>query len=137
MNCKRCKRSDVEFGTYVSAAGKTYFRRTCNSCRSNYQKSRYRKDPKLAKKISDNTYRCLLLRVYKMTLEDYENLFKAQNGLCAVCQQPSKKKLNVDHCHTTGKVRGLLCWNCNIGIGKFKDNTNVLQNAITYLKHHE
>lgn len=56
-----------------------------------------------------------------------------QKGLCKLCELP--KKLVVDHCHETGKVRGLLCRNCNLLIGHAKEDIVILQNAINYLKY--
>jgi len=76
-----------------------------------------------------------LLRKYKITLEQYNELFEKQNGRCAICKQkPTKRRLDVDHNHKTGKVRGLLCLACNAGIGQLDDDINILQEAINYLK---
>lgn len=52
---------------------------------------------------------------------------------CSICKK-TVSRLNVDHCHKTGKTRGLLCTNCNIGLGNFKDNIEILKRAIKYLK---
>lgn len=74
------------------------------------------------------------LRKYGITLEQYEKMEKKQKGLCAICGgKELGKKLAVDHCHTTSKVRGLLCYHCNNGLGKFKDDKQLLQKAINYL----
>lgn len=73
---------------------------------------------------------------YGITLEDYNDMFTKQNGCCAICnihQSEIKKRLSVDHCHTTGKVRHLLCQSCNTILGMAKEDINILQNAITYL----
>ncbi len=72
---------------------------------------------------------------YGLTLEGYNRLSAAQNGLCKICNQPPRprKRLVVDHDHKTGAVRGLLCNHCNSGIGFFRDNTAWLSSAITYL----
>lgn len=81
-----------------------------------------------------------LKREYNMTLEEYDNLFNSQNGMCAICNRtnnnknPSYKNLNIDHNHQTGKVRGLLCHNCNIILGLTKDNPNILRKAADYLE---
>jgi len=76
-----------------------------------------------------------LLKKFNLTIQNYNNLLKNQNNGCAICGKIEKSKyLNVDHNHNTGKVRGLLCMDCNTGIGKFKDNLNILQNAINYLR---
>lgn len=80
-----------------------------------------------------------LKKQYGITLDDWEGIHTAQNGVCAICKQAevdaSKRYANlaVDHCHTTGKVRGLLCNNCNRALGLFKDDTIVLAAALKYL----
>lgn len=75
-------------------------------------------------------------------LDKYNLLSKEQNEKCKVCNQPETyldnktrklHKLVVDHCHTTGTVRGLLCRNCNLGLGHFKDNPELLLKASIYL----
>ena len=64
----------------------------------------------------------------------YDTLFKKQGGVCYICgNPPGKKKLAVDHNHVTGKIRGLLCNNCNRGLGLFKDNGKLLARALIYL----
>ncbi len=73
-----------------------------------------------------------------MTVADYDELFEKQKGCCAICGTTDSghnvtNHLLVDHDHSTGKVRGLLCSSCNLGIGKFKDDTNLLATAINYL----
>lgn len=87
-----------------------------------------------------------LLYNYGITLEEYENILIDQNGLCAICNNPEKfiapktgqlQKLTVDHCHTTGKIRGLLCRTCNSALGKLKDNIEILNKAIDYLRKSE
>ena len=80
-----------------------------------------------------------LRRHYKLTSEEYEKLFQMQQGLCAICLSPTspdmrKQRLSIDHCHKTGKVRGLLCGNCNSGLGLFKDNLTILRTAVKYLR---
>ena len=76
-------------------------------------------------------------RYYGITLKEYEILLAKQNNGCAICTASTGsngKRLSVDHNHQTGEVRGLLCDDCNIGLGKFKDNSSLLANAINYLK---
>lgn len=77
-----------------------------------------------------------LMRKFGLTLERYEEMRVAQEGLCAICRQPPspKRKLCVDHCHDSGVVRGLLCILCNAGIGSLKHNKTILESAISYLK---
>lgn len=59
---------------------------------------------------------------YGITVEQYEEMLASQNGVCAICQNPPAKKqrLHVDHCHTTGRVRALLCWTCNTQLGSYE-----------------
>ena len=75
-----------------------------------------------------------LIRNYKITSKQYEQILKKQNYLCAICCQNSdKRKLSVDHDHETGKIRGLICRRCNVGLGMFKDSVLFLSEAIKYL----
>ena len=80
-------------------------------------------------------------RRYKITLEEYELLCDMQNNLCAICNKPEDnkrvKRLAVDHCHATKRIRGLLCTKCNRAIGMLKDDTSILKSAIDYLKRNE
>ena len=78
-----------------------------------------------------------MFKKYGIRVEDYNRMFAQQKGCCAICgrhQSVFKKKLNIDHNHTTGKVRGLLCINCNHGIGQFKDSQELLLKAHKYLE---
>ena len=79
---------------------------------------------------------------YGMTLDDYNEMLVVQNGLCAICRQKEiavnrqtqePRNLAVDHCHESKEVRGLLCSNCNTGLGSFKDSKDMLLKAIAYL----
>lgn len=81
-------------------------------------------------------------RRYGISLKEYENLLEKQNGVCAICKAPNTDRrrypyLHVDHCHSTGKVRGLLCPVCNKALGLFRDNTKILQRAINYITNKE
>lgn len=139
METKICTTCTIEqnidqFGKYKNR-DKEYRRCTCHSCRNKYQAKRYLNFPEVKERMKKTARENGLKRQYNLTEEDYNKMFKDQNGRCKVCKNPSDKTLNVDHCHTTGKIRGLLCWNCNMGIGYFKDNTEYLTNAINYLKN--
>ena len=81
-----------------------------------------------------------LVNLYDITLEEYSLLLENQNHKCAICgvdKCPSGRSLAVDHDHKTNKIRGLLCQNCNTGLGLFKDNTNHIEKALLYLKEQE
>ena len=71
---------------------------------------------------------------FKITSDDFNNLLKQQNHQCAICKtSQSEQHFDIDHCHKTGKVRGLLCRSCNMGLGYFKDSPFLLNQAATYL----
>lgn len=73
---------------------------------------------------------------YGITLEDYNELFKKQDGRCKCCgvhQTELKRSLSIDHDHSTGRIRGLLCNNCNVAIGHVKESAIILQAIINYL----
>lgn len=75
-----------------------------------------------------------LQRTYGITLAEYNRVLKHQGNGCAICQKPAgSPRLSVDHCHTTGQLRGLLCWSCNKAIAHFKDNAVRLRAAAVYL----
>lgn len=80
---------------------------------------------------------------YGITREEYLQRIEEQGNLCAICRKPETETssphtdemdLSVDHCHKTGQVRGLLCRQCNIALGKFKEDISILESAIAYLK---
>jgi hypothetical protein len=89
--------------------------------------------------------RAHLKHEYGLTKEQYDEMLLAQKGVCAICKQEETWKyksgriasLSVDHCHTTGKIRGLLCRDCNQSLGKFKDDHNMLRAAYEYLSTHQ
>lgn len=71
---------------------------------------------------------------YGITLEQYNEMLVKQSNVCAVCGLECSRKLAVDHCHSTGKVRGLLCVKCNRGIGNFNDDLSRLKAAVNYME---
>ena len=76
------------------------------------------------------------LRWTGLTIDEYDKMLENQQGKCAICgggREKQKYSFSVDHCHATGKIRGILCSNCNAGLGFFKDNPQSLTNALTYL----
>lgn len=78
-----------------------------------------------------------LKQVFGITIDDYNKILEQQENKCKICGKEAKtlnKNLSVDHCHATGKIRGLLCTHCNSLLGFALDNTSILENAIKYLK---
>jgi len=82
--------------------------------------------------------RAHLKRMFGITLEHYNEILEKQNGVCSICGMPETGNrnsfLSVDHCHDSNEIRGLLCNTCNRGLGLMKDDINVLEKAIEYLK---
>lgn len=99
----------------------------CVSC-DEISRKRHRKSAQYAR----------LKKLYELTREDYHALVDSQGSKCAICARTLKNHFNlhVDHCHTTGKVRGLLCNKCNQGIGLFGEDAAKMRLAIEYLVKH-
>lgn len=70
---------------------------------------------------------------YGITIEEFDRMVSVQNGACAICGDVPER-LRVDHDHSTGKIRGLLCHSCNIALGHFKDSGDILLAAVKYLQ---
>ena len=109
--------------------------RRCLSCNREDQRQHYAANGEKvrARHQSNGSSHRATVKKYGITPEQYAQMFADQGGACAVCRKPQDKKLSVDHCHTTGAVRGLLCTNCNVGIGYFQDKPGLLEEAIRYL----
>lgn len=93
------------------------------------QRQRRASDPMSREKQKERDLR----KRYGIALSDYVRMEVEQGGLCAICQLEPEDALHVDHNHDTGQIRGLLCSDCNYGIGIFEESTNLLRSAITYL----
>lgn len=140
----------------LSDKGKPYLR--CGICRNEQERKRlkdkYITTPKKHEKIKvpqfvskeNKSHSYTILYRFKLSAEDYYKMLEKQNHLCAICKNPEtqlKKKANkikmlsVDHCHVSGKVRGLLCHLCNTALGSFKDSIENLEQAIKYLSLYE
>jgi len=132
--------------------------KTCSKCGIVKEYSCFRKRPKHVDGHSGTCKQCLnadlrayltpekrrkykLKATYGISLDEFDFLYSTQKGCCAICGVSINKdfssknisKFNVDHDHTTGKVRGLLCTNCNVLLGMSKDSIEVLAKAISYL----
>ena len=116
--------------------------RRCKDChiRKSYESRKKSESPSARR---DYAYNLRLKREYGLSLDDYNEMLEAQNGVCLICDQPETMKkwwgdeaprLHVDHDHFTGKIRGLLCSNCNTGLGKFRDSPRLLRRAEDYLR---
>lgn len=102
------------------------------------RKAYHRDQKKKVRSETPEVIRGYNLKKYGITVEEYEALHAKQNGQCAICGRTDHdakgKRLAVDHCHTTKKVRGLLCGNCNQGIGRFHHDVAIVEAALAYLR---
>lgn len=119
--CSLCKtiKSAKEF--YLSNTNPDGLHGWCKSCSD--------------KRTVENAYK----RLHGLSMEDVDKINEEQGGLCAICGLPNlnKRKFCLDHDHSTGKVRGLLCTSCNTMLGNAHDNISLLQSAIEYLRRNE
>lgn len=130
--CKECKKKDTKNRAkrkLETEEGKKLNQKRAKSYRE-------REPDKYKWSVKQASYKKLGLFITK---EEYDQMYINQKGKCAICNNPPtgfKKSLCLDHCHDTIKIRGLLCDNCNAGLGKFKDNIEVLTKAVEYLRKH-
>lgn len=138
--CYSCKETK-EFSLFRKNKGtKDGFTASCKRCLNAVRDAYYKANPEKNRERSIKQH-------YGLSMQQLELLYKEQKGSCAICGKHlelySKDKTasldvaRVDHDHTTGKVRGLLCNHCNIGIGHMKDNVVLLRNAVKYLEEFE
>ena len=133
---QRNKKKVIKYSIEYARKHRDRDRDKVNAARRKYKENNRDKHALWARKAS-------LKRRFGITLEDYENMLESQGYVCAICHGNETvmdkrigrpRNLAVDHCHNTGKIRGLLCTNCNTMIGSAMDNKGVLASAIEYLE---
>lgn len=127
-HCKSCQNIDKKRN---NEARKKYYQ--CNKTSIlNQLRQKYKANP-IAAKSRD------LKKTYGIDIEQYNAILLLQDSSCAICKKHSsnfERSLAVDHCHSSGKVRGLLCINCNRAVGNLKDSIDLAKNLISYLEAH-
>jgi len=147
MLCTKCKKEKPASEFYKAKGMKSGRHSYCKACHKVWNDNKYKKDKVKVlatnKRWADNNLdkrRDIAFRYsYGITLEDYDRMFAEQRGVCKICGADQKgtagqQRLAVDHCHATGKVRGLLCVSCNTMLGKIETNPSLLDNIKEYLK---
>lgn len=129
--CTKCKNTIEISGFYSDKTRIDGKSAKCKNCCSTQALAWYRKN----RFTRQYAYR---LKTYGLSKEEVDNMVEAQNGRCAACGNlPTPRGLVVDHNHTTGKVRALLCHNCNSSIGYLKDDPNRVLLLFNYLNKYE
>lgn len=125
-NCKTA-RPESEFRTWTNPRGTVYTNKQCRSCEKvRDKKYRERPERKRLRKFQ------LLLWNYGLTEKEWAELLCKQGGKCPICEKSAPD--HVDHDHKTGKIRGLLCGQCNVALGMLKDSPRAALRAAKYLK---
>ncbi len=100
-----------------------------------YMREYRKRSPHIMKSID-------LKKRFGISLEEYQTMLDSQNYVCAICTRPERtvdhrtkqvRSLAVDHCHSTGKIRGLLCSDCNMALGLLQDNEDTMKNMLSYI----
>jgi len=165
MKCTKCNqdKKDLEFAVEKRRSdGSAVYRRECKKCRAEYARIRRKNNPEVDDRIKermrqwheqnpDASYTHNLtknLKQYGLTINEYNEMVFRQGGRCASCgiipagvekrgRMPRVIRLYVDHCHKTGRVRGLLCSGCNTGFGMLGDSVEKVEMLLRYAKKHE
>jgi hypothetical protein len=129
--CRKCGHiayTEEQLNSFIAEKRAKYGKSAiCKTCALEWQREYRKKQTSLP--AAD-------LKKYGISPDDYNQMFANQKGTCLICethQNDLEQKLCVDHCHSTSKVRGLICKKCNLLLGHAKDNIVILQSAINYL----
>jgi hypothetical protein len=140
--CPKCNIEKPSSDFHKERANKDGLHYMCKLCNSERSKKRYRENREKINRyhkewtkdnkdiIRNGSYQ----RLYGISLDDYNEMLEEQNNSCYICEDDSQSPLFVDHCHSNGKVRGLLCKKCNSALSFFKEDPRILERAIDYLR---
>lgn len=144
-SCTHCKEVKPLYDYHSDKYAKDGKRWICKKCAEKQRRELYRKDPQKYRNLRKNFYyknleesrkKAILSNkksFYGLEPEAFKEMVRSQNSKCLICSR-SSDKLHVDHDHKTKEIRGLLCLQCNVGLGMFGDNPIVLQSALDYLR---
>jgi hypothetical protein len=138
--CRKCLKTKPTSEFFVNRKNADGYQAACKTCAVATTYSYRATDGGLIRTVVARHKNAL--KRFRMTQQDYDNLFAKQNYACAICEKPERvvdrkgaiRRLAVDHCHTTGHVRGLLCCHCNHAIGKLNDDPALLRRAAEYVE---
>ena len=130
--CNKCNEEKPLEDFYTDNKRKDKKTLRCKQCIKEHTQKWYYNSPVYRRNVRNSS----LMKKFGIKHDYYEKLSEEQNHVCAICggkENSYKKFLHIDHNHETGEIRGLLCRNCNNGLGCFKDNKDYLKQAIEYL----
>jgi hypothetical protein len=155
LTCIRCKETKLESEFFKEKGRASGYRGYCKSCckdkkaETRQRKSKGEPPPQRKKTVRTTVSFCKtpqgvwsrhIKAKFGITIDQYNEMLDKQNGQCAICgtTTPDSKHgvFSIDHCHATGKIRGLLCKKCNSGIGMFKESARSLEAAVAYLQQY-
>ena len=136
--CTKCKISKpLSDFSFRNSNPRSHCKRCASTGSILSQKLRQLNDPEGYRKAKAESKRKQVYKRYGLELEDIENLGNLQDWLCYICDADISNEYYVDHNHATNNVRKLLCFNCNVGLGHFRDSIILLRRAIHYLEEFE
>ncbi len=133
--CYSCKTEKEPALFYKNKSTMDGLHVACKECNDTYQRNRYRTDEVFRNKRKLKWRRWSYKHQYGITIEQYNEMLRLQQNQCAICHKEASKErqhLSVDHCHLTGKIRGLLCDRCNVSLGTL-ENVEFVKRANLYL----
>jgi hypothetical protein len=141
--CRKCGEGRPVLDFPPRKAGKDGLNSQCRFCVAERKRVRRAADPSARDKerayerqphVAARTTARNASREYGISIDEFEQMKNRQAGCCAVCGR--ERKLAVDHCHGSGRVRELLCYPCNIALGQVNDDVDLLQELIRYVERH-
>lgn len=148
--CTSCKKRKLLLEAFAPHRRGTHgYRPVCRICTNRYAREHVKKHPSFRAKRLVNGRKCMLMRKFGITPEEYQRMWDAQQGLCGMCGEPETmpagpkkgatgvRLLAVDHDHKTGKVRELLCFRCNTVFGAFEEKPALFTHMPRYAERHK
>lgn len=144
-HCRKCATDKPHSDFHKDSGAKSGLTSYCKECNNAKTRAWGKSNPERVREHARRRHVAGKIRVsnlwhkYGITVADYDAMFAAQGGVCAICGRAEAGRdghnnLSVDHCHTSNAIRGLLCHSCNRGIGLLQDSEEILENALSYLR---
>lgn len=141
--CLTWKPLDDFYKSRNRTTGRVTYTAACRPCHNQItitsKKAKRSEDVELVRARERRVHKRWMLKRFGLTEADFDRMLVEQDNRCAICrsESPKRHRWHIDHCHKTDRVRGLLCSECNLGLGKFKDSADVVQRAADYLRKSE